>query len=70
MKLDEFPGVNAGYVFELYERYRQNPESVDPATQKAFAEWTPADPGTSAPAAAATTAAVGRQADVAAFGLA
>jgi 2-oxoglutarate dehydrogenase E1 component len=46
MKLDEFPGVNAGYVFELYERYRQDPESVDQATRQAFAEWTPADPGT------------------------
>ena len=31
MRLDEFQGVNAGYVLELYERYRQNPESVDPA---------------------------------------
>jgi 2-oxoglutarate dehydrogenase E1 component len=45
MKLDQFPGVNAGYVFELYERYRQNPDSVDPKTRKAFESWTPADPG-------------------------
>jgi 2-oxoglutarate dehydrogenase E1 component len=45
MKLDQFPGVNAGYVFELYERYRQNPDSVDPDTRKAFETWTPADPG-------------------------
>ena len=53
MRLDDFPGVNAGYVFELYERFRQNPESVDAATRKAFAEWTPTDPGTYAAVAAA-----------------
>ena len=41
MRLDEFQGVNAGYVLELYERYRQNPESVDPNTRKAFESWTP-----------------------------
>ena len=43
MRLDEFAGVNAGYVLELYERYRQNPESVDPQTRKAFESWTPPD---------------------------
>jgi 2-oxoglutarate dehydrogenase E1 component len=41
MRLDDFQGVNAGYVLELYERYRQNPESVDPDTRKAFESWTP-----------------------------
>ena len=54
MKLDQFPGVNAGYVLELYERYRQDPDSVDAATRAAFNEWTPPDPGTSgAPSAPA-----------------
>src|SRR3954471_23115794 len=43
MNLDQFAGVNAAYVLELYERYRQDPESVDPATRKAFESWTPAD---------------------------
>src|SRR5262245_13025919 len=43
MNLDRFPGVNAGFVLELYERFRQNPESVDPATRAIFAQWTPAD---------------------------
>ena len=43
MKLEQFPGVNAGYVFELYERYRQNPDAVDPATRKVFEAWTPTD---------------------------
>jgi 2-oxoglutarate dehydrogenase E1 component len=41
MNLEQFSGVNAGYVLELYERYRRNPESVDPATREAFAAWTP-----------------------------
>src|SRR5262245_28399327 len=40
MTLGPFEGVNAGYVLELYERYRQNPESVDPATRDAFTSWT------------------------------
>src|SRR6187455_2310028 len=43
MTLGPFEGVNAGYVLELYERYRQNPESVDPATREAFKSWTPSD---------------------------
>ncbi len=33
-------------VLELYERYRQDPESVDPATRNAFESWTPSDPAT------------------------
>jgi 2-oxoglutarate dehydrogenase E1 component len=41
MRLDDFQGVNAGYVLELYERYRQNPESVDLDTRKAFESWAP-----------------------------
>jgi 2-oxoglutarate dehydrogenase E1 component len=43
MTLGPFEGVNAGYVLELYERYRQNPESVDPATREAFKSWTPTE---------------------------
>ena len=72
MKLDRFPGVNAGYVLELYERYRQDPASVDPATRAAFETWTPADPGAAgagaAPAGQAPAASL--QAAVAAFNLA
>ena len=44
MNPDQFAGVNAAYVLELYERYRQNPESVDPETRKAFETWTPEAP--------------------------
>jgi 2-oxoglutarate dehydrogenase E1 component len=32
----DFHGPNAGYVLELYERYRQDPTSVDPATRAYF----------------------------------
>ena len=32
----EFGGVNQAYVLELYERFRQDPSSVDAATRAAF----------------------------------
>lgn len=38
--LQTFYGPNAGYVLELYERYQQNPDSVDPATRAIFEKWT------------------------------
>jgi 2-oxoglutarate dehydrogenase E1 component len=34
-------GLNAGYVVELYERYQQDPNAVDPATRAYFERWTP-----------------------------
>ena len=38
----EFQGVNAGYVEELYDRYRLDPSSVDDETRKAFESgWMP-----------------------------
>src|SRR5437763_5657535 len=40
-ELENFYGPNAGYVLELYERYRQNPESVDAATRAVFDKWSP-----------------------------
>src|SRR5258705_5408380 len=36
---DQFTGANAGYVYELFERYQRDPSSVDEATRKAFASW-------------------------------
>src|SRR2546426_1534105 len=39
--LDTFFGPNAGYVLELYDRYQQDPNSVDPATRAIFASWRP-----------------------------
>ena len=38
--LDQFSGANAGYVYELFERYQRDPSSVDEATRRAFATWT------------------------------
>src|SRR3982751_6462583 len=38
---DQFSGANAGYVYELFERYQRDPSSVDEATRRAFAAWTP-----------------------------
>ena len=39
----EFQGVNAGYVAELYERYRRDPLSVEPAARQLFEHWAPPD---------------------------
>src|SRR5690606_35723248 len=36
-----FPGPNAGYVLEQYERYLQDPDSVDAATRRIFERWSP-----------------------------
>jgi 2-oxoglutarate dehydrogenase E1 component len=38
---DQFTGVNAGYVYELYERYKSDPASVDETTRAMFATWSP-----------------------------
>jgi 2-oxoglutarate dehydrogenase E1 component len=37
----DFQGVNAGYVAELYERYREDPSAVDPATRAVFERLAP-----------------------------
>ncbi len=39
---DQFTGANAGYVYELFERYQRDPSSVDESTRRAFVTWTPA----------------------------
>ena len=36
-----FSGINRGYVLELYERFRQDPGSVDAETRNLFERWTP-----------------------------
>ncbi|MBV9453926.1 MAG: 2-oxoglutarate dehydrogenase E1 component, partial [Rubrobacter sp.] len=41
----QFYGPNLGYVLELYESYKQDPDSVDERTQNFFADWSPPDPG-------------------------
>src|SRR3954468_21297759 len=37
----EFAGLNRGYVLELYEKYRNDPASVDAETRAVFEQWTP-----------------------------
>ena len=39
--LETFYGPNAGYVLELYDRYRKDPASVDAATRAMFEQWSP-----------------------------
>jgi 2-oxoglutarate dehydrogenase E1 component len=39
---NEFHGPNLGYILELYQRYRDDPNSVDEATRKLFEQWSPA----------------------------
>lgn len=53
---NDFYGPNAAYALELYERYRQDPNAVDPETRSFFARWTP--PADFAAASAAATPAV------------
>ena len=39
--LKNFYGPNAGYVLDLYERYNQDPSSVDAEARALFASWSP-----------------------------
>jgi 2-oxoglutarate dehydrogenase E1 component len=39
---NEFHGPNLGYILELHQRYRDDPNSVDEATRKLFEQWSPA----------------------------
>ena len=59
--LSAFYGPNAGYVLDLYDRYRRDPQSVDPETQRLFEGWSPPGegeaPSTREPAQVPTTSA-------------
>ena len=37
----EFPGLNAAYLEELFDRYRTDPKSVDPEARAFFDRWGP-----------------------------
>ena len=43
---NQFFGPNLGYVLELYENYREDPDSVDGRTRKFFESWSPPRVGT------------------------
>jgi 2-oxoglutarate dehydrogenase E1 component len=66
----DFQGVNAGFVAELYERYREHPETVDAATRELFSRWVPTDTTGPAPAGAGVGATASTQAIVGAVTLA
>ncbi len=42
--LSDFHGPNAGYILELYDRYRRDPTTVDAATRTYFEHWQPIAP--------------------------
>jgi 2-oxoglutarate dehydrogenase E1 component len=52
--LRSFHGPNAGYVLELYERFRTDPGSLEPAWQAYFQSFSPAEDPATAEAEAAT----------------
>jgi len=54
-EIRDFQGVNEGYVLELYEKWCQNPLSVDSATRELFARWTPSLSTSVRPADAGTS---------------
>jgi 2-oxoglutarate dehydrogenase E1 component len=41
----DFSGPNVGYILELYDRYQQNPNSIDTATKVFFEQWGPPPDG-------------------------
>ena len=43
---NEFYGPNLGYILELYEQYRKDPNAVDEETRKLFEAWSPAESAT------------------------
>jgi 2-oxoglutarate dehydrogenase E1 component len=40
----DFYGPNIGYILELYDRFQEDPDSVDESARKLFQNWTPAPP--------------------------
>ena len=54
----QFFGPNLGYVLELYESYREDPESVDERTREFFESWSPPRVGLNGHAATEASASV------------
>lgn len=40
---NDFHGPNLAYILELYEQYRNDPNSVDETTRQLFEMWSPAE---------------------------
>jgi 2-oxoglutarate dehydrogenase E1 component len=49
-RLEEYFGPNAGYVADLFDRYQQDPASVDAETRETFAAWLAGPTPTASPA--------------------
>jgi 2-oxoglutarate dehydrogenase E1 component len=49
----QFYGPNLGYVLELYDKYREDPDSVDDLAREFFESWRPPRPGANGHAAMA-----------------
>ncbi|MFT5194745.1 MAG: 2-oxoglutarate dehydrogenase E1 component, partial [Candidatus Promineifilaceae bacterium] len=44
--IKDFYGPNAGWLWEQYEKYSADPESVAPSTKQLFEQWTPREVAT------------------------
>jgi 2-oxoglutarate dehydrogenase E1 component len=44
---NEFHGPNLGYILELYEQYREDPNAVDESARMLFEQWSPTDAASS-----------------------
>ncbi len=58
----DFQGVNLGYVLDLYDKFKTNPQAVDDETREFFRTWTP--PADLAPVPARVTVSGGGTGDV------
>ncbi len=54
--LERLTGLNLGYILELYEAFRRDPEAVEPSWRAFFSEWGPRLDELAAPAPAAAIA--------------
>jgi 2-oxoglutarate dehydrogenase E1 component len=59
----EFYGPNLGYVLELYEKYREDPDSVDERARSFFENWSPPEPGANGNATAPASTEAGVDVD-------
>jgi 2-oxoglutarate dehydrogenase E1 component len=56
MRLTDFHGPNAGYIVDLYERFTQDPDSVDDEARDLFERWQPQTDGQAAAGTAPASA--------------
>ena len=59
-----FHGPNAGYVLDLYDRYRADPASVDDDTRALFEQWTPDAPPVNGSAPVTVSQTAGEKFDI------